>query len=166
MSAPFPILVDSLLTRTLDVNLPRFYATLIVAALAAPLLEEFAKAYPLIYRHGETQKSLIALGFLIGLGFGLVEFALYITVFKAPFYLRLPALLFHASNTSIVAFGISRNKFPRYYLLAVFLHFLNNFSAMFGILWFIGGILATGLSYFIAWYLYRKSSNRTILHWT
>jgi len=45
--------------------------TLISSIIFAPLIEEFAKAFPLFYRHGETEKSIFTLGFFVGLGFGI-----------------------------------------------------------------------------------------------
>jgi hypothetical protein len=37
---------------------------IISALILAPLIEEFTKAYPLFYRHGETERSFITLGAL------------------------------------------------------------------------------------------------------
>jgi RsiW-degrading membrane proteinase PrsW (M82 family) len=59
----------------------QFY-TLVPAALAivifAPFIEELAKVFPLFYRHGETERTYVTLGVLIGLGFGISEFVLYV----------------------------------------------------------------------------------------
>jgi len=166
ISSPFPILVNSIVSYALMINLPRFSATLISAALIAPVLEEFAKAYPLFFRHGETEKSIMILGFLTGLGFGIAEFLFYVYILKVPALIRVPTLLFHATNTMIIAHGIGQNKSFRFYLFAVWLHFLNNFSALYGNAWFVGGIFATIVSYAFAWYFYRKSTEQTIEHWT
>ncbi len=47
---------------------------LIASAVMAPFIEELAKVFPLFYRHGETERSIVMLGILIGLGFGITEF--------------------------------------------------------------------------------------------
>jgi RsiW-degrading membrane proteinase PrsW (M82 family) len=49
--------------------LPSFEAEVLVIAVLAPLIEESAKAYPLFYRHGESQKSSWTMGLLVGFGF-------------------------------------------------------------------------------------------------
>jgi len=165
ISTPFPILVDSLANYFLLLDVSSFWATLISVALLAPFMEEFAKAYPLFYRHGETEKSLVSLGFLTGLGFGIVEFLVYIFLYHVPVIVRIPALFFHATNTSIVSYGIAKNKPVRFYLIAVGFHFLNNFSALFGNWWYAGGSIALLGSYTLAIYLNRKSLDKTIDHW-
>ena len=48
--------------------------------MIAPFIEELAKVFPLFYRHGETERSIVMLGILIGLGFGITEFVLYVAV--------------------------------------------------------------------------------------
>lgn len=144
------------------IHVTNFYIGIIEASIFAPTLEEFAKSYPLFYRHGETEKSLFRLGFLSGLGFGLVEFFIYVLVHHVSVWERLPGLFFHATNTSIVAFGIGKNHILRYYGFAVFLHFLNNFTANYGPYWYILGILATGVSYIASLYLSRRVTDRVI----
>ena len=76
-------------------SLPPLYAVLFASVLFAPFMEEFAKAFPLLYRHGETERSIFILGLLVGLGFGLVEFLIYVLVLGVPFIFRLPAIVFH-----------------------------------------------------------------------
>ena len=164
-SAPFPFLVTSLLSYFLMLNLTQYWAFLITVSFVAPVLEEFAKAYPLFYRHGETQKSLMTLGFLVGLGFGIAEFLFYVFFLNAVPLVRLPALLFHATNTSIVAYGIAKNKAFSFYLIAVFFHFLNNFSLLSDSFWIVGAAIATFGSYILAWSLYRKTTEEPIDHW-
>jgi hypothetical protein len=56
------------------------FPTVIVVVLLAPFIEELAKVFPLFYRHGETERTLVTLGILIGLGFGISEFVLYVFV--------------------------------------------------------------------------------------
>jgi len=50
-------------TDSLCIVLPMFYAALCSTAIVKPFVEEFAKAYPLFYQHGETEKSIFTLGF-------------------------------------------------------------------------------------------------------
>lgn len=138
--------------------MPLIYASICSTVIFAPLIEEFAKAYPLFYRHCETERALFTIGIFVGLGFGISEFFVYILLLGAPVLLRLPAVLFHAASTSIVAYGIAKRNPVAFYLLAVFLHFLNNFSAFFGILWFIGGGLSLVLTYYISWRLYNRTT--------
>jgi len=155
MSVPLTLLAEELSGSL--VNLPELYAAILSIAVIAPFIEEFAKAYPLFYRHGETEKSIVTLGFLVGLGFGVVEFMLYIFVYSAPVVIRLPEMFFHATNTSITAYGIATKKPLTFYLVAVALHSLINFSALSDQFWFIGLAVALPTSYFLFWTLYRKS---------
>ena len=137
--------------------LPVFAAQLCSTVIFAPFIEEFAKAYLLFYRHGETQRTLLSLGFLAGLGFGVTEFFLYVFVYKASIPIRIPGLLFHAASTTIIAYGITVKKPLGYYLIAVFLHFANNFFALLGTFWYIGGPIVLILSYVLAYFLYTQS---------
>jgi len=161
ISVPFTFFFGQF-TDYLCIVLPLLFASICSTAVFTPLIEEFAKAYPLFYRHCETERSLFTLGFLVGLGFGISEFFVYVLVLGAPFLLRLPAIFFHAASTSIVAYGIARKKILPFYLLAVFLHFLNNFSAFYGLFWFVGGGLALILTYYFSWRLYKHTSEEAI----
>lgn len=134
-----------------------WFTTFGIATVIAPFVEEFAKADPLFYRRERTGKSLMILGLLSGLGFGMAEFFAY--VFSGvPFLIRLPAVAFHAAGTSIVAYGVYNRETPRYYALAVTLHFLNNLFGSLGLLWFVGGLGATVASYYFAWRFYNRVS--------
>ena len=155
---PFTIFYESYANQ-FCILLPGIAAQFCSIAIFSPFIEEFAKAYPLFYRHGETQRSLLRLGFLTGLGYGIVEFFLYIFVYNAPILIRIPGLFFHAASIIIVAYGIATRKPIRYYLIAVFIHFGNNFFAILGDFWYIGGPLALILTYVIAYYLYMKSKD-------
>jgi hypothetical protein len=150
----FPDLVLSLIPKTL--------AATLVALLLAPLIEEFSKAYPLFYRHAETERSIFTLGFLVGTGFGIVELAEYVILLQVPILLRLPGVFFHASTTSIVAFGIAKKRPVLFYLTAVALHLSNNLLATFWPLYLIGGPAIIGLTYFLCWFLYQKTQERMI----
>jgi len=150
-------------------SLPLFYALLLSSVIFSPFMEEFAKAFPLLYRHGETERSIFTLGLLVGLGFGLVEFVIYVFLLGVPFVFRLAGVLFHAASTSITAYGIATRRAFMFYLIAVSLHFLNNLSAfvqfsidpyaLFGP-WSIGvyGVMFTTL--YLSWQLYNKTSEK------
>ena len=105
---------------------------LISQVFFAPFIEEFSKAYPLFYRHGETQRSIFNLAILVGLGFGVVEILTYIFLLGTPLIYRLPGLFFHPASTSITAYGIAVKRPLPYYLIAVFFHFANNYFALSG----------------------------------
>jgi RsiW-degrading membrane proteinase PrsW (M82 family) len=160
MSVPFTILAESLADNIVAAGISEvFFAQVLSIAIIAPFVEEFAKVYPLFYRHGETERSIFILGFLVGLGFGIVEFLLYIFVYGADIIPRLLPLIFHATNASIVAYGIATGRTAQFYLIAVFLHFANNISALEGTLWSLGVIAANAASYSFSWYLYYRTSD-------
>lgn len=158
-SVPLTLFVN-LFTDSLCVTLPFFYAQICSIAIFTPFVEEFAKAYPLFYRHGESVRSLFSLGFLVGLGFGFAEFILYIFVYNQPWFVRLPGLFFHASSTSIVAYGIRTGRPLLFYLIVVGLHFAINFTALIPSLWIL---MALGffVAYYLSWYL-NKQTTKTI----
>jgi hypothetical protein len=133
-----------------------YFTSLGVATIIAPLVEEFAKADPLFFRYERPAKTLMRLGFLSGLGFGLAEFFVYLSL-GVPFVLRLPAIGFHAAGTGIIGYGVFRRRTIQYYFVSVILHFINNFFAGLGFLWLIGGLGATLASYCLAWRFYRKA---------
>lgn len=126
-SAPFPLVVDSVISFYLFLNWPYYQSVFILTVIAAPIVEELAKIYPLFYRHGETKKSLLTLAFYVGLGFGITEFIFYVFLAGVPFYYRLPGIFFHASSVIISAFGVGKHQFLRYFLLSIFLHAGYNF---------------------------------------
>jgi RsiW-degrading membrane proteinase PrsW (M82 family) len=134
-------------------EIPSFFFTLFSVAILPPLIEEFAKAYPIFYRHGETERSIFVLGFLSGLGFGVTEFFFYV-IAGAPIYIRIFGVFFHAANTSIIAYGITKKQVLKFYSLAVFLHALNNFSALFGIFYLVGGLTALLTAFSLSYYFY------------
>jgi len=167
-SVPFTLFIGRF-TDSLCVvwQVPIFYATLCSTAIFAPFVEEFAKAYPLFYRHGETQKSIFTLSFLVGLGFGISEFFIYVLTLGVPIsIIRLPGIFFHAASTSITAYGIATKRPAEFYLIAVVLHFSNNFSALissfYSIGYSIGGTAALLITFFLSWRLYRKTSERIV----
>ncbi|MGB8780013.1 MAG: PrsW family glutamic-type intramembrane protease [Candidatus Bathyarchaeia archaeon] len=138
------------------------YASVLSTVLLAPFVEEFSKAYPLFYRHAETERSIFTLGFLVGLGFGIVELIEYVVLLQEPVLIRLPAVLFHASATSITAFGIAKKRTLPFYLVAVALHLLNNLFAVLGPVWDLTGPAVLGAAYLLSWFLYGKTQEHMI----
>jgi RsiW-degrading membrane proteinase PrsW (M82 family) len=161
VSIPLTLFINNF-SDYLQPIVPSNYLVLVYVVLLAPLIEEFSKAYPLFYRHTETERSIFTLGFLVGLGFGIVEFIEYVVLLQAPILLRLPGIFFHAATTSIVAFGISRKRSFSYYLIAVALHMANNLFATSGWVWILGGPIVAGLAYVLSWFFYGKTQERTI----
>lgn len=164
-SVPLTLFVGTF-TDSLCVVLPTFYATLCSLAIFTPFVEEFAKAYPLFYRHGETEKSIFALGLLVGLGFGVSEFLLYVIAFGTPFYVRLPGLVFHAGSTSITAYGIAKKQPVRFYLIAAALHFTNNISVLLDpfpdVSYNIGGAAVLAITLLLTLRLHNKTSETIV----
>ena len=140
---------------------PPFEAEVVAVAVLAPLIEEFAKAYPLFYRHGESQKSLFTMGLLVGFGFGITEFFEYVLLLGVPFWVRLPGIFFHAALTSIVAYGIAKRRSALFYLVAVFFHFSVNFLAISSAL-VLPYALLLGTAVALAFILYTRTSDRVI----
>ncbi|MCX9011450.1 MAG: PrsW family glutamic-type intramembrane protease [Candidatus Methanoperedens sp.] len=161
VSIPITVSIDTL-SNFLCFLLPVFYSEICAVAIFAPFVEEFSKAYPLFYRHGETEKSIFTLGFLVGLGFGITEFILYVFVLGAPVYIRLPGVFFHATSASITAYGIATNRSFPFYLVAAILHLSYNFSTFLESFWLIGGPAVLITTYFLSWYFYNKSGNRIV----
>lgn len=161
VSVPLTLFISQF-SDYLIVSMPPLFASIIAVVFLAPFIEEFSKAYPLFYRHGETERSLFGLGFLVGIGFGIAEFIEYVVFFGAPVILRLPGIFFHASTTSIVAFGIGKRNPAGFYLVAVTLHLVDNLLAILGPIWYIGGTVVIGLAYFLSWYLYIRTFERMI----
>lgn len=130
----------------------------------APFIEELGKVFPLFYRHGETERSYINLGLLIGLGFGISEFVLYVAVFNVPFYARIPGIIFHASSAAVTAYGIAKKKPLRYYLIAVALHVGNNFFAVSDIFFsLIGQVIILVTVYLLAYRYYHVASKEKMV---
>jgi hypothetical protein len=93
LSVPLTLFINQYATTLLS-GLSTFYASAISIAVFAPLIEEFSKAYPLFYRHGETQRSIFGLALFVGLGFGVVEFITYIFALGVSPIQRIPGLFF------------------------------------------------------------------------
>lgn len=141
-----------------------FVPVAIAIVLFAPFVEELAKAFPLFYRHGETERSIVTLGLLIGLGFGLSELVLYVFFLDVPFIARISGVIFHTTSSAIVAYGIAVKRPLPFYLIAVMLHATNNFFAIADV--FFGGVVAVVVllvTYFLARKYYRQSSKEKIV---
>ena len=161
-SVPITLFIDSLANPLLT-GLDSFSATLISVALFAPFIEEFSKIFPLYYRHGETQRSVMQLALAVGFGFGLVEMLTYVSVYGIgvlPF--RLTGLLFHPASASIAAYGIATKRPLPFYLLAVALHFTNNFLAVTVTLPVSISIIVVGAAVWISWKLYHRTTEKFI----
>ena len=112
-------------------GLSPYYFLLISELVLAPFIEEFSKVFALIYRHGETEQTFFKLAVLGGFGFGIGEFLILTFTCGSPFIISIPGIFFHLTVTGITAYGIATNQAFRYYLLAVFLHFVNNLFLFF-----------------------------------
>lgn len=157
VSIPFTFYAKTIMNR-LSVMIPAFAARIFSTAIFTPFLEELAKAYPLMYRQGETERSIFLQGAIVGLGFGVAEALIYVFMLGAPMAIRLPGVLFHTLTAPITAYGIAKKRPLPPYLLAVTLHILNNLSAIHGLLWLIAGYPILLTTFSIAWYLNGKTS--------
>jgi hypothetical protein len=144
-------------------NFYPFFGALAVV-LVAPFVEELAKVFPLFYRHGETERSLVTLGLLTGLGFGISELVLYVALLNVPLIVRIPGVIFHASSATITAYGIAKKKPLAYYLASVALHATNNFFATAAVNVSLGvTLLVVIVAYFLAWHFYSRASKEKIV---
>lgn len=126
---------------------------LVSRAFFAPFIEEFSKAYPLFYRHGETQRSIFDLAVLVGLGFGIVELLTYVSVLGTPIIYRLPGLFFHPASTAVTAYGVATKRPLPFYLIAVFLHFANNYLALTSPFPLLSSAFVVAVTVFTSWQL-------------
>jgi len=161
MSVPLTLFIYQY-TDAILVGLNTFTVALISAAFFAPFIEEFSKAYPLFYRHGETQRSIFNLALYVGFGFGLVEMLTYVFVLGASPISRIPGLFFHPASTSITAYGIATKRPLPFYLIAVSLHFSNNFLALTNPLPFSASIFILGITLLLSWQLHDKTKEKII----
>jgi RsiW-degrading membrane proteinase PrsW (M82 family) len=145
-------------------GLDQFLTTLISSTLFAPFIEEFAKTYPLFYRHGETQRSIFNLALLVGLGFGIVELLTYVYALGVPIVSRLPGLFFHPASTSITAYGIATKRPLPFYMAAVSLHFSYNFLAIIGSGYdFSPGIFVVAIAVYASWQLRNATREKIVI---
>jgi RsiW-degrading membrane proteinase PrsW (M82 family) len=161
MSVPLTLFIDQYASSLLA-GLSQGAAALISVAIFAPFIEEFSKAFPLFYRHGETQRSIFNLALMVGLGFGVVEFLTYVIVLHVPVAVRLPGIFFHPASTSITAYGIATKRPAYFYLLAVGLHFANNFIAVTSPMPILISFIIVTLVVLISWQLHEKTKEKMI----
>jgi hypothetical protein len=137
------------------------FPAVLAVVVFAPFIEELAKVFPLFYRHGETERSYVNLGILIGLGFGISEFVLYVFFLGVSPVARFSGIIFHSSSAAITAYGIAKKNPLPYYLLSVGLHIANNFLALTGdiFLGVFGALFVLISVYLLAWRYYHKASN-------
>jgi len=142
-----------------------FFPAILTVVVFAPFVEELAKVLPLFYRHGETERSLTVLAILIGLGFGIAEFVLYVAFLNVPPLARVPGVIFHASSAVIAAYGIAKKNPLPFYLIAVGLHMANNFVAVSEsyLLSVSAGVLILVSTYLLAWRYYHKASPEVVV---
>ncbi|TRO49402.1 hypothetical protein E2P47_01340 [Candidatus Bathyarchaeota archaeon] len=150
------------------IGIPPFYELLISELILAPFIGEFAKLFGLLYRHGETEKSLFNLAILAGLGFGIVEFIILTIDRCMSLFLCFPRIFFHPFAVAITVYGLVKHQTLKYYLVAVLLHFLYNLSIFFIVpeslfatsAAFIISILIVLITYFFAKKLESKTKNK------
>jgi len=165
MSVPFTLFFSEL-SNSLCIAMPLLFAQVCTTVLFAPFIEEVAKVFPLFYRHGETERSFLDLGILVGVGFGLTEFVLYVFTLGVPFISRIPGVLFHASSACITAYGIAKKKPLQFYLIAVVAHLTNNLLALFSneiMFLYIPGLIVLLGTYFLAWRVYSQTSETIVV---
>lgn len=75
MSVPFTLFFSGF-SNSLCVAMSLLLAQVCTLVLIASFIDEVAKVFPLFYRHGETERSLLGLGILVGVGFGITKFTL------------------------------------------------------------------------------------------
>jgi RsiW-degrading membrane proteinase PrsW (M82 family) len=161
-SVPLTLFVDQF-AGYLIVDFDAFYATLISAAVFAPFIEEFSKAFPLFYRHGETERSIFHLALCVGLGFGIVELLTYVFALGTPVVDRLPGLFFHPASASITAYGIATKRSLPFYAIAVALHFSNNVLALTNPFSISTSIAIVAITVFISWQLRNKTKEKIVI---
>lgn len=158
VSVPLTLFIDQYLAGPLLTGLPSMDIGVISVAVVAPFVEEFSKIFPLGYRHGETQRSIFLLAICVGLGFGIVEFITYVATFGPQIVpARIPGLFFHPASTSITAYGIATKRPLPFYLVAVGLHFANNFFAVFGPAFAPSSVIVLAITLLASWHLHSRT---------
>jgi len=163
VSVPLTLFIEQNFANPLLIGFPTVDITLISVALFAPFVEEFAKVFPLFYRHGETQRSIFSLALFVGIGFGIVEFITYVASYGPQVIPnRIPGLFFHPASTSITAYGIATKRPLPFYLAAVSLHFANNFFAVTAPPILPISVIVLAISIFGSWKLHNRTKNKFI----
>jgi RsiW-degrading membrane proteinase PrsW (M82 family) len=161
MSIPITLFIRSFVDPLLT-NLTQFTAILISYTFFAPFIEEFSKILPLYYRHGETQRSILNLAIMVGLGFAIVELLEYVFILGVPVIFRLSGLVFHSSSTAIAAYGIATHRPVPFYLLAVALHFSYNFLVLVNPFPFTPAYIIVGIAASLAYMFYGRTREKVI----
>jgi RsiW-degrading membrane proteinase PrsW (M82 family) len=162
VSVPLTLFVEQFANPFLT-GLSTLDVTLLTVAVFAPFVEEFSKAFPLFYRHGETQRSIFNIALFVGLGFGVVEFFTYFFTFGLKIIPeRIPGLFFHPASTSITAYGIATKKPGPYYLLAASLHLANNFFAVLTPPVVPTSVIILAATLLISWQLHDRTKEKFI----
>jgi RsiW-degrading membrane proteinase PrsW (M82 family) len=146
-------------------QLSSFVPVVLSIVILAPIIEELAKVFPLFYRHGETERSIVNIGILLGIGFGITELIEYVVLLNVPLIVRIPGVIFHASSAAITAYGIAKKNPLPYYLIAVMLHLANNFFAEVPFLSFgiFAQLIILIVTYLLAYRFYRQTSQEKIV---
>ena len=161
ISVPLTLFIYRYLDLLL-VGIDPFLIAFFSRVIFAPFVEEFSKAYPLFYRHGETERNIFNLSLIVGLGFGIVEFLTYVFVLGVPVIFRVPGIIFHSASTAISGYGIAKKRPVPYYLIAVILHLTNNYVSLTNPYPLVGSALVVSITVFIAWWL-RKDTKDDVL---
>jgi hypothetical protein len=163
VAVPFTV-VFSQIIDVIYLAVPALVAQLGAVGITTPFIEEFAKVFPLFYRHGENEKSIMTLGILAGLGFGVTAFVIQVATFGAAYATLLPWVFFNAASAGVTAFGIAKNRIVPFFLLAVALHAANSFAFFIGDVFFYAvGLIMVGITILLAWEFYRRTSEAQIV---
>jgi hypothetical protein len=163
VGVPFTV-VFSQIIDVIYLAVPALVAQLGSVGITTPFIEEFAKVFPLFYRHGENERSIMTLGVLAGLGFGLTAFAIDVATLGLPYVSLLPWIFFDAASAGITAFGIAKNRIVPFFLLAVGLHAANSFAFFIGdALFYVLGLVLVGFTVFLAWHFYGRTSEAKVV---
>ncbi len=162
VSVPLTLFVEQFASPLLS-GLSAFDIAVITIIIFAPFIEEFAKVFPLFYRHGETERSIFNLAVCVGLGFGIVEFLTYTATYGVQIIPdRIPGLFFHPASASITAYGIAKKNVIPYYLAAAGLHFANNFFAIVGPSMIPVSVIVLAITLYASWALHDKTRDKFI----
>ena len=155
ISFPFALVIE---------QLSAVVSLALAIVIFGPFIEELAKVFPLFYRHGETERSIVTLGLLIGLAFGITELVLYVFLDGQSVIARLPGLVFHSSWATITAYGIAKKNPWPFYLIAVTLHVTINFFAVEALpLGLFVEVIVLIIAYLLAWRFYHQASKEKIV---
>ena len=78
------------ISASLCVAVPLLFVQVCSSVIFATFTEEVTKVIPLFYRHVETERSILDLGIIVGFGFGMTKFVLYVLTLGALLIARIP----------------------------------------------------------------------------